>query len=56
MPTKDSRVIGVRIKNGTIERIMERANHRGWTFNRWVNYAILQTLRSHHKKDKVASE
>ena len=49
-PTKDSTAIGVRIKNGTLAQIMQRANHRNWTFNRWMNWAILQGLRPHRKK------
>ena len=47
----DSKAIGVRVKTETIERVMERANRRGWTFNRWVNYAIELGLRSHKRKD-----
>ncbi len=50
MPTKDSRVIGVRLTNPLIERIMARATRKGWTFNRWMNWAVLQGLRSHRRK------
>jgi len=51
MPTKDSRVIGVRIKDETIAKIIERASRKGWTFNRWMNWAIIQGLRSHKRKE-----
>ncbi len=50
-PTKDSSVKTVRVKNGTIAQIMNRADRRGWTFNKWMNWAILQGLRKHTKKD-----
>ena len=53
MPNKGSRAIGVRIPNGTIERIMERAASRGWTFNRWMNWAVAQGLRPHRRTDKT---
>ncbi|KKL69475.1 hypothetical protein LCGC14_2114570 [marine sediment metagenome] len=49
MPTKDSRVIGVRIKESLIEQIKRRANRKGWTVNRWMNWAIQEGLRSHKK-------
>lgn len=45
MPTKDTKVRGVRIKNDTISAIEQRANRRGWTFNRWMNWAIGIGLR-----------
>ena len=50
MPTKDSKVRGVRVLNQDYEQIMERANRKKWTFNRWMNWAIEQGLRSHLKK------
>ena len=50
MPTKDSKVRGVRIPNNIICEIEQRASHRGWTFNRWMNWAIIQGLRSHKRK------
>ena len=52
MPTKDSRVIGVRIKNQTITAIEQRANRKGWTFNKWMNWAISIGLRKHTKKTR----
>jgi len=45
-----SKAIGIRIKTDTLEGIRKRADRKGWTFNRWVNYAIGLGLRSHKKK------
>ena len=45
-----STVRGIRISNKDYERIMERAARKGWTFNRWMNYAIKEGLRSHKSK------
>lgn len=50
MPTKDSRVIGVRILNPVIEEINKRARRRGLTFNGWMNWAITTALRPHRRK------
>ncbi len=47
MTARDSRAIGVRIKNEDISAIEQRANRRGWTFNKWMNWAIRIGLRSH---------
>jgi len=49
MPTKDSRVIGVRISTDTIMQVKKRASRRGWTFNKWMNWSITQGLRLHKK-------
>jgi len=43
-----SKAIGIRIN--TYEEIKKRADRKGWTFNKWVNYAIGLGLRSHKKK------
>ncbi len=51
MPNKESRAIGVRIPDKDYERIMEKATRKGWTFNRWMNWAISLGLRKHDKKD-----
>jgi len=51
MPTKDTRAIGVRITNELFEQIMQRANRKGWTFNKWMNQAALDSIRSHKKKE-----
>ena len=56
MPTKDSKVRGVRIRNETIKKIMERCAHRNWTFNRWMNWAVTQGLRSHTRRSKVVTQ
>ncbi len=49
MPTKDSTVRGVRVLDKDIKQIMGKANRRGWTFNRWMNWAVAQGLRKHSK-------
>ena len=49
MPTKNSRVRGVRLLDKNYELIMERANRKGLTFNRWMNWAISIGLRKHIK-------
>ena len=49
MTENDSRAIGVRIKTEDIVAIGQRAKRRGWSFNRWVNWAISIGLRSHKK-------
>ena len=51
MPTKDSKVRGVRVLDRDYKEIMERANRRGLTFNRWMNYAIRIALRKHRKEE-----
>jgi predicted DNA binding CopG/RHH family protein len=51
MPTKDSTVRGVRISNLQISMIEQRANRKGWTFNKWMNWAIEQGLRPHRAKE-----
>ena len=50
MPAKDSKAIGVRVTIDDYERIMKKATRKGWTFNRWMNYAIKEGLRSHQGK------
>jgi len=50
MPNNNSKAIGVRVKTEVIGRVMQRANRKGWSFNKWVNYAVEQSLRSHSKK------
>ena len=50
MPTRDSRVRGVRIKNETIDLIEERATRKHWTFNKWMNWAIQLGIRPHRSK------
>uniref|UniRef100_A0A6M3LEA2 Uncharacterized protein n=1 Tax=viral metagenome TaxID=1070528 RepID=A0A6M3LEA2_9ZZZZ len=49
MPTRNSRAIGVRIKNEVITAIEQRAKRRGWSFNKWMNWAVVQGLRKHTK-------
>jgi len=51
MPTKNSSVRGVRLLDKDFDLIMKRATRKGWTFNRWMNWAIEQGLRSHQKKE-----
>jgi len=52
MPTKNSKVRGVRVLDKDYAQIMEKATRKGWTFNRWMNWAISIGLRSHKKKEK----
>ena len=47
----ESKAIGIRVRTDTLEEIKKRANRKGWSFNRWINWAIIQGLRSHKKKD-----
>jgi len=56
MPTKDSTVRGVRIKNDAISAIEQRAKRRKWTFNRWMNWAISVGLRSHRGIENESKE
>ena len=49
MTVRDSRAIGVRIKNDDIATIEKRAKRRGWSFNKWMNWAVTAGLRSHRK-------
>lgn len=41
---------GIRINTETEQLIEQRATHKGWSFNRWINWAITLGLRSHRKK------
>ena len=50
MPNNNSKAVGVRVKTEVIDRVMQRANRKGWTFNKWVNYALDQSLRPHRKR------
>jgi len=50
MPTKGSRVRGVRIPDEVIDLIKQRAARRGWTFNKWMNYVVYLGLREHRRK------
>jgi len=47
---ENSRAVGIRVKKDIIESIKIRAGRRGWTFNKWTNWAIVQGLRSHKAK------
>ena len=44
-----SRAIGVRISIDNIEKINKRAARKGWTFNKWINWAVSLGLRSHKR-------
>ena len=50
MPTKNSTARGIRLSDKDYELIKYRADHKGWTFNRWINWAIKNGLRSHKRK------
>ncbi len=51
----ESRAIGIRVSLDKIELINKRASRKGWTFNRWINWAIIQGLRSHKSRNDKAS-
>ena len=44
-----TKAIGIRVQVLKLEEINRRASRRGITFNKWVNWAIVQGLRSHKK-------
>ena len=46
----ESRAIGVRIKTQVLTEIQKRAERKGWSFNKWMNWAANLGLRSHAKK------
>lgn len=49
MPTKDSTVVAVRIKNEMLGKINHRIKRRGITINKWLTWAIGLGLRTHRK-------
>jgi len=50
MTGNGTRAKGIRVKDELIGLIERRAARKGWTFNRWVNWAISQGLRPHVRK------
>lgn len=51
MPTKDSTVLTVRVKNDLVKRIHQRIAKRGCTVNQWLNRVIVEGLRKHQAKE-----
>ena len=49
MPTKDSNILSVRLRNPIIREILERARRRKLTKNGWLEWAVKQGLRKHTK-------
>ena len=49
MPTKNSSVISVRIKNEVIDEINHRMKRKGITINKWLSWAVSLGLRKHDK-------
>ena len=49
--SEESVARGVRLSDEDIARINKRAARKGWSFNRWINWAVGVGLRSHKKKD-----
>ena len=45
-----TRATGIRVSEESIDRIKKRASRKGWSFNRWINWAVSLGLRSHKKK------
>ena len=52
----DTRAIGIRVPDSQIEKVNRRALKKGVSFNKWVNWAITQGLRSHKKKGGASQE
>ncbi len=50
MPTKGTVARGIRISEDLKEWIEQRAAKKGWSFNKWVIWAIRERMRSHVKK------
>ena len=55
-PTRNSKVRGVRVLDRDYELAMKKASRKGWTFNRWVNWAIRLGLRNHHRSGGAGKE
>ena len=49
MPTKNSLVISVRVKDKTVSEINRRIKRRGITINKWLTWAVSLGLRTHKK-------
>ena len=47
---KESKAIGIRLRTEDLEEIKKRADRKGWSFNKWMNWAVGLGLRSHRKK------
>jgi len=50
MPTKNTTILAARVPDDTVAEINQRLIKRGMSLNRWLNWAILNALRSHKKK------
>ena len=50
MPTKDSSVRSVRIKNETLDVIEHRIKKKGITINKWLTLRNNEGLRIHRKR------
>lgn len=49
---KESMAKGIRLPLDMVKEIQRRADYKGWSFNRWVLWAVTQGLRSHKKGGK----
>jgi predicted DNA binding CopG/RHH family protein len=56
LTVKGSKSIGVRLELGDIEVIKQRAARRGWSFNKWINWAVDNGLRKHTKPSPERTE
>ena len=45
-----TKAIGIRVPVILLEQINRRALRRGVSFNKWVNWALEQGIRSHKKR------
>jgi len=50
MPSKTTTTVSARIPDKALVQIKERIARRNKTLNAWINWAILNGLRSHKKK------
>ena len=51
MPSKNTTVITARVPNHVIEAMREKCDKKGWTPNRFINWALTLGIRSHKKKE-----
>lgn len=52
MPTKDSSILTVRVKNDLVEQIHQKIAKRGCTVNQWLTRVIIEGLRKHQRSVK----
>ena len=50
MPTKNTTIVSARVPDVKLAEINQRITKRKMTLNQWLNWAILNGLRSHKKR------